>query len=51
MKAYLSMPFIRDRLTWNYRHAAVVSIAERFLAWKVSKPTGQKIHQLIRTVQ
>ena len=44
MKAFRD---IRDRLTWKYRHAAVVSIAERFLAWKVSKLTGLEIHQFI----
>jgi len=41
-------------LTWKYKNAAVVSIAERFLAWKVSKLTRPEIHQFvvrIRTVQ
>jgi len=36
---------LHDRLTWTYRPAAVVSIAERFLVRTFCKPTRPEIHQ------
>jgi len=44
MKAFGNL---HDRLTWKYRYAAVISIAGRFLVWKVSKLTRLEINKSV----